>query len=127
MNPPRYLLIVEDEALIAMAFESALSLKGYLCRVVSSAEEALASLSDQLPDAVIMDIHLAGNLDGIQCAQKMRTAHQCPIIFTTGYDTQEVRQRGKDLANVQFLEKPMTVQDLLRTLRKFEGSPELLS
>lgn len=127
MSPPRYLLIVEDEALIAMAFESALSLKGYLCRVVSSGEEALDSLSDQLPDAVIMDIHLAGKLDGIQCAQKMRISHQCPIIFITGYDTQEIRQRGKDLPHVHFLEKPMTVQDLLRTLKNFEQSAELPS
>lgn len=118
MDQLRHLLIVEDEAIIAMSFEMALSNDGYDCRVVATGEEALAALDSQVPDAVVMDIHLAGDLDGIECAKKIRLAHQMPIIFITGYNAQEVRQRGKDLERVYYMEKPMTVQDLLRRLHQ---------
>lgn len=120
MDHPRHLLIVEDEALIAMSFEMALSMNGYHCRVVATGEEALASVDSQVPDAVVMDIHLAGELDGIECAKRMRLAHHFPIVFITGYDAQEVKQRGKDLQHVHYLEKPMTLQDLVRTLQQVE-------
>lgn len=120
MEQQRHLLIVEDEALIAMSFEMALSMYGYQCRVVATGEDALAAVHAQVPDAVVMDIHLAGTIDGIECAKTMRLTHHFPIVFITGYNAQELKQRGKDLPNVHYLEKPMTVQDLVRTLRQCE-------
>ncbi len=99
-----------------MSFEMALSLNGYHCRVVATGEEALAAIAEQPPDGVIMDIHLAGHLDGVECAQRMRIKHNIPIIFITGYNSQEIKIRSQTLQNCYYLEKPMTVHDLLRTL-----------
>lgn len=117
MAPNGNLLLVEDEALIAMSFEIALSMHGYSCRVVPTGEQALQAVAQQVPDMVIMDVHLAGPIDGFECADRLRKIHNCPIIFVTGYNSQEVQFRGKHLNHTYYLEKPMSVQELLKTLQ----------
>ena len=114
------LLLVEDEALIAMSFEIALSMQGYACRVVPTGEQALQAVAQQPPDVVVMDVHLAGPIDGFDCAGQMRKIHTCPIIFVTGYNAQEVRSRRKHLNHTYYLEKPISVQELVRTLKQAE-------
>lgn len=120
MAPNGNLLLVEDEALIAMSFEIALSMHGYRCQVVPTGEQALQAVAQQAPDIVIMDVHLAGPIDGFECADQMRKVHICPIIFVTGYNSQEVRSRGKHLNHTYYLEKPMSVQELIKTLKLAE-------
>jgi len=122
MAPNGNLLLVEDEALIAMSFEIALSMHGYRCRVVPTGEQALQAIAQQVPDIVVMDVHLAGPIDGFECADRMRKVHICPIIFVTGYNSQEVRSRGKHLNHTYYLEKPMSVQELLKTLQLAEAN-----
>ncbi len=67
----RKIVIVEDEGLIAADLQGRLERVGYrVPGVAASGGEALEIIRTQAPDLVLMDIRLAGELDGIQVADK---------------------------------------------------------
>lgn len=111
------LLIVEDEAIVAMALSRALSRLGYhICRVFASGEEALAAIDSEQPHLILMDIHLAGAWDGIQTSERIRAAHRMPIVFMTGYDVGEIEDKTKHIENVAYVGKPVGVAVLTQII-----------
>ncbi|MBD3305915.1 response regulator, partial [candidate division KSB3 bacterium] len=86
MNRPFRILLVEDEVMIAMGLELELKRAGYPeCQRVVSGEEALVRVAQEPPDLILMDIRLAGKLDGIETARQIQAQTDIPIIFMTGY------------------------------------------
>jgi DNA-binding NarL/FixJ family response regulator len=78
------LLIVEDNERLRRALQAGLEATGAVCVVgeVASGEEALACCQDFPPDAVLMDVALAGGMNGIQAAVSLRREHpRLPIVF----------------------------------------------
>jgi DNA-binding NarL/FixJ family response regulator len=63
-------------------------------------------------DVVLMDINLAGRMDGIEAALCIREFCPVPIIFVTGYRDDEIRQQAEAVKPAGFLVKPVTVQQL---------------
>ena len=101
-------LIVEDEVMMAMGLETGLSLLGYdVCEFATSGEEAIKLTEREKPDVVIMDIRLAGSMDGIQAAKAIISRRDVPIIFMSGYSLEEVRERVEEIGPVACLEKPV--------------------
>ena len=110
-------LLVEDEAFIAMATEHALLRRGFdVCRVVASGEDALVAVAEDSPDVIVMDIHLAGKLDGLETAKHVRAFASTPIIFVTGYSPGRIRESLGDMKRIAFLEKPMATSALEATI-----------
>lgn len=106
-------LIVEDEAIVAMALSRALPRFGYhVCRVFASGEEAIEGVENERPDLILMDIHLVGALDGIQAADHIRARYDIPIVFMTGYDISHIQDRTRHLTNVAHVGKPVGIQTL---------------
>lgn len=119
----RKVLIVEDEAIVAMALSRALPRLGLeVCRVLASGEEALDFLNNQKPDLVLMDIHLLGALDGIQTAERIREHHELPIVFMTGYSISEIQEKTKHLANVAHVGKPVGISTLAQVIESTLGN-----
>jgi CheY-like chemotaxis protein len=111
------LLVVEDEALVAMSLSRALPRLGYeVCRVLASGEEALARFDMDQPDLILMDIHLNGGWDGIQTAEHIRARSNIPIVFMTGYDVRDIEERTQHLSNVAHVEKPVGIQTLIQII-----------
>jgi CheY-like chemotaxis protein len=108
------ILLVEDEALIAMLLERQLRNLGCAqIRKEATGEAALASLETAGADLVLMDIHLAAELDGIQTARLMRQRHPAlRIAFMTAYGTVALREAALSVQPVAFLEKPLARNDL---------------
>jgi DNA-binding response OmpR family regulator len=81
------ILIVEDEMLVAENLKETLGDEGFnVIGVLRSGEEAIQTFWDTDPDLVVMDIRLAGSLDGIQTAIIIHsTMKQVPIIFLTAH------------------------------------------
>jgi CheY-like chemotaxis protein len=78
------ILIVEDEAVTAMAIRKSLSGLGYrLSDVASSGEEALKKIDAARPDLILMDIVLQGAMDGIEAASHIRAHYDIPVVYTT--------------------------------------------
>src|SRR3954453_14789320 len=90
-------LIVEDEALIAMEIADRLSSLGYtVCGSASRGEQALDEIQVTRPDLVLMDVRLAGKLTGIETAARLRETRGLPVIFLSAYsDADLLRQAGE--------------------------------
>jgi two-component system, cell cycle sensor histidine kinase and response regulator CckA len=102
------ILIVEDEGIIANGVATALGKSGYsVLDIASSGEEALYMLQFKVPDLVLMDIRLKGELDGLETARLMHTNHTFPIIFLTSHTDAETRLRAKESNPYGYLVKPV--------------------
>ncbi len=117
MTEPLQILLVEDEVLIAIYLEGALQRAGYgRCTWVATGEEALALVQQDPPAVVIMDVRLAGELDGIQTAQQIRAERDIPLIFMTGYLDAKVRARADKLQPMGYCAKPINIAELTALL-----------
>ncbi len=90
--------IVEDELILVMDLERTLTKLGYPVAGSSrTAEDAMAALDKMVekPGVIIMDIRLSGDIDGIEAAEKINKKYSIPIIFRTGFDDNNTRERIK--------------------------------
>jgi CheY-like chemotaxis protein len=118
-------LLVEDEFLIAMNLRVQLDKMGYsLCTPATTGEEAVKITASEHPNFVLMDINLAGKMNGLEAASIISAQYDVPIIFMTGYTdavTQEQIQQAKPLG---CLFKPIAIQELQSLLNStFFQSP----
>jgi CheY-like chemotaxis protein len=107
-------LIVEDEILLCMVLEDALSYEGYaVVGVARSAAEAVELAVTHEPDLVVMDIHLLGGVDGIAAAAQIleRTGIRC--LMATAYTDEETRRRAAPVRPLGWLAKPYDQEGML--------------
>jgi len=101
------LFIVEDEAIVAADIKATLASLGYqVAGTEKSGEAALVSIPKIAPDLVLMDIHLAGTMDGIETAQRIHRDHGIPVIFLTAFADTELLERAKIAEPYGYILKP---------------------
>ena len=106
-------LVVEDEALVAMEIEETLGEIGYqVVGTVDSGEKAVQKVALLHPDLVLMDIRLKGEMDGINAAELIRNQGPIAIIFITAFSDEEKVKRAKLAMPVGYLIKPVGRTDL---------------
>jgi CheY-like chemotaxis protein len=117
--------IVEDEGLIALHLTETLERAGYrVIDPVCSGEMALQALEKSpKPDLILMDIGLAGSLDGIETAKMIRHQYSIPIIFLTAYSDKSRIERAKGVPFTDFLVKPVIEEDLVTAIRRVLDRP----
>lgn len=112
-------MIIEDEMVTAMSIKMELENIGYeICGLVNSGEKAIASLDQENPNVVLMDINLKGKIDGIEAAIKLRDRQKLPIIFLSGNDDEETRKRASVVKPIAYLNKPTEIDDLKQAIDK---------
>ncbi|MBM3300459.1 MAG: response regulator, partial [Deltaproteobacteria bacterium] len=80
------IMVVEDEIVVAMEIEEKLTGMGYqVISICSSGEAAISEIDETIPDLVLMDIKLDGDLDGVQTAERIRKRHDVPVVYLTAY------------------------------------------
>src|SRR5437868_2185939 len=80
------ILIVEDEAITVSALKRELASLGYeVAATASTTDEALNAVELHKPDLVLMDITLAGNLNGIVGAVAILGNYHVPVVFLTAH------------------------------------------
>lgn len=110
-------LIVEDEAIVAESIASKLRRYGYeVVDTLPTGEEAIEEAGKSRPDVILMDIHLAGKIDGIQAANLISTQYHIPVIFLTAYADEQTIARAKDSGPFGYLVKPFRERDLHVTI-----------
>ena len=106
-------MIVEDEMIIGANISLQLSKLGYeVTGLVSRGEEAIAHVSQNRPDIVLMDIQLKGELDGIETVIKMHGQSPVPVIYLTANADGENFERAKATNPYAFISKPFKKLDL---------------
>jgi two-component system nitrogen regulation response regulator NtrX len=111
------ILVVDDERGIREQLDGILRDEGFAVTTVASGEEALAALSRDLYDLVLLDILLPG-IDGLEVLQQMRAAgHRTPVVVVSGHAGAELAVRAVRLGAADFMEKPLALERVLVTVR----------
>lgn len=112
------ILIVEDDLLVASQMEAALTDAGFrIAGTASTGKEALQLARSQSPTLVIMDIRLAGDLDGIETALELFRSHGIRCIFASAYSDQQAQRRAAPADPLGWLQKPYTMASLTAKVR----------
>lgn len=111
------ILEVEDEVITALLMKKELTRIGYtVISHVSTGENAIRSVKHNRPDLILMDIRLAGEIDGIDTAFIINTIYDIPIIFMTGYDDKDIRARAQTVKPLGFFIKPIEISKLQKLI-----------
>ena len=111
------ILVVEDEAVIAMDIEDRLERMGYV--VVGSAadgDRAVKLAELHKPDLALMDIHIRGDRDGIEVAEIFARDFNIPCIFLTAYSDEATIQRAIRTQANGYLLKPFHDREMRATV-----------
>lgn len=113
-----YILVVEDDPIIAADLQDRLEELGYgVLGPVAAGEEVLDCFEQEpYPDLVIMDIQLEGEWDGIETARRIRERHELPIIFLTSNSDDGTFKKAKAVNPQAFLSKPFRGRDLVHSI-----------
>lgn len=107
------LLIVEDESIVAMDVERRLQKLGYqVVGVAADGAAAMGLVEAELPDLILMDIHIQGNTDGIDVASQIHQLYHIPVIFLTAFSEDHTLARAREAKPYGYLLKPFTERDL---------------
>ena len=107
------IFIVEDEAIVADDLAESLKALGYaIAGVAHSGEAALTKISVTMPDLVLMDIHLAGKIDGVDAATALHEMSDVPVIYLTAYADSALIGRAKLTAPYGYIIKPYDEREL---------------
>ena len=113
------ILIVEDDYLIALQAESALTDAGFnIIGVAATAEEALEVARTHRPVLAIMDIRLAGKRDGVDAAGDLFRELGLRCLFATAHEDRLVRARAEPFAPLGWLTKPYSMASLVNAVRE---------
>jgi two-component system, cell cycle sensor histidine kinase and response regulator CckA len=111
------ILIVENEGLVGCDIAATLGSLGYsvvgICR---SGEETLEKFDDLHPDLVLMDVHLAGQMDGIETARQLQEKGPVAVVYVTACADLETVARARETQPQGYLLKPFNEDELRLTV-----------
>lgn len=107
------ILLVEDEAIVAMTIEDSLANMGY--EVVGTVDNGLSAIElaeKESPDLIIMDIRINGDIDGIEAAGRINVNMDIPVIFLTAHSDEKTLSRALEVKPYSYLIKPFREKEL---------------
>jgi signal transduction histidine kinase len=109
----RSIIIVDDELIFAEDLKQTLLALGYTVPAIFiSGEQVLAKLEELRPDLILMDIVLAGQLDGVATAERIHTQYNIPVIFLTAYADKHLMERARVTEPFGYILKPYDEREL---------------
>jgi len=115
--PHAQIMVVEDENIVAKDIQSRLKGLDYsVSAIAASGEEAIEKAGQALPDLVLMDIRLRGQIDGVQAAETIRDRYDIPVVYLTAYVDEQTLNRAKLTEPYGYILKPFEERDLHTTI-----------
>ena len=113
------ILVVDDEADIRELVRDILSEEGYSVEVAANAAEARAACAKQAPDLVLLDIWMP-DTDGISLLREWQQTQSltAPVVMMSGHGTVETAVEATRLGAMDYVEKPLSLAKLLRTVQR---------
>jgi len=107
------ILVVEDESIVALDLQGRLAERGYLVPAIArTGEQAIQKAREIRPDLILMDINLAGDMDGIEAADQIRRHSELPVIFLTAFSDQMTLERARDAGPYGYILKPFEIENV---------------
>ncbi len=114
---PTKVLIVEDEALVALDICNFLSGAGYeVVGLVATEEDAVRKAIELQPNLIIMDLKLKDGGDGFRASRKINSGQNIPILYITAYRNRETLERLGGQPSSDILFKPFARKPLLEAV-----------
>ena len=109
--------IVEDERIISIDLQHRLEKLGYnVCGMATSGKEAIEGIRTALPDLILMDIMIEGDIDGIDVAIQIRKELNIPVLFLSAYTDEATLERAKEASPLGYILKPFKERELAAML-----------
>jgi CheY-like chemotaxis protein len=101
------ILLVEDEAIIAMNDSIELKEYGYNVIHVLTGQKAVKAVNDNKNeiDLILMDINLGGGIDGTEAAKIILEEHDIPLLFLSSYTDREIVDRTENVTSYGYVVK----------------------
>lgn len=107
------ILIVENEGLVGCDMATSLTKLGHaVVGICASGEEALERIDELRPDLVLLDVHLAGQMDGIDTARVLQSRTPAAIVYVTACADLETVARARETHPHGYLLKPFNHDEL---------------
>ena len=107
------ILVVEDESIIALEIESFVnSLKYNVIKTVSNAKDCLHVTDEENIDLILMDVYIKGDMDGIECANRIKSIQKIPIIYISAFSDDKTLERAIVSKPSAYLVKPFNRDEL---------------
>jgi DNA-binding response OmpR family regulator len=114
----RLVLVVEDDASLGKLLGTYLEEDGLRCQLIKSVEEAIRFLETETPAAIVLDIILAGRMDGWDLLLSLKADKRwedIPVVICTVLDNQFI---GGGLGEAEFLPKPIDTRKLVESINR---------
>jgi UDP-3-O-acyl N-acetylglucosamine deacetylase len=121
-------LIVDDEERVLQSIAGVLEDEGFQVTTARSGEEAIGIFQQEGPDVTLLDIWMPG-MDGIEVLKRLKwMAPDCQVIMISGHATISTAMTAVKLGAFDFIEKPLSLDVLLMTIRRaLDRQNELLT
>ena len=112
-------MVVEDEVLIGLMLVKKLRAYGYdVGDVITTGEDSIESAGKNRPSVVLMDVTLAGQMNGIEAARQIKNKYGIPIIIFTGYSDRLLHDQARLIDPVAILAKMDPISDIIAAIEK---------
>jgi DNA-binding response OmpR family regulator len=112
------ILLLEDDTFSALALSSLLEGEGFAVRCFSSSDIALESAQNEVPDILIADWSIEGSVTSSDVARRLRALNpRMHVVFVTGYDREEIRDRVADIQPCEIFAKPLDFDHFIARMK----------
>jgi len=106
-------LVVEDESIVSKDIQYSLKKLGYnVVGVAATGHKAIELCGEKLPDIILMDIMLKGDINGIEASTRIKEVYNIPVIFLTAYADENTLSKAKVTEPYAYIIKPFKEIDL---------------
>lgn len=116
MNKPR-ILVVDDEPKMVHLLREALTATGFEVLAALNGENAVSMAALEQPDLIVLDIMLAGEMDGFEVCRRLREFSDVPVLMLTAKVRDVDRLRGFDCGTDDYITKPFNTKELVARIR----------
>jgi DNA-binding response OmpR family regulator len=118
-NQRKTVMIVEDDLILNLLYESYLEKLGYDAEgELVYGKTAIEVAKKIKPDLILMDISLEGDIDGITAMKEIRKFSEVPVIYITGNSDPQHVHRAKETGYLDYLVKPIEFNDLKDSIER---------
>ncbi|MBX2978590.1 MAG: response regulator [Flavobacteriales bacterium] len=111
--PQTNVLVVEDESIVSKDIQNSLKKLGYtVVGAANTGETAVKLALEHMPDIILMDIMLKGEMNGIEAAETIRKEANIPVIFLTAYADESTLDKAKVTQPYGYIIKPFKEIDI---------------
>jgi two-component system, OmpR family, KDP operon response regulator KdpE len=110
------ILIVDDAQQVRRVLRTALSAEGYTIFEAGTGEEALESIRQSTPDAILLDVNMPG-MGGLETCREIRRALDVPILMLTVRNAERDKVMALDAGADDYVVKPFSMAELLARIR----------